>query len=141
MRRQRCIGPGRSRQSAALGAIFHPPWERRRQRLGQASWLAWGPVALSARPAMFLLVLEPEAYSRTMSPELLSNELALAPATRHQNRRRPGAEASVSGRLKERFQLRWCHSRQPDPPHRFPPSCKPVRESTPKKMHSHPLHE
>ena len=134
------LSPVRSSASTALGAVLHPRWERRRQRLGKPSWVAWGPVALSTRPALGLRVLVPEVSSRTRSPESLSNAWALAPSPRPQNRLRPGA-AAVSGHLQELFEVRLFHSPQPDLPHRFPLSCKPVRESTSKKMQSHPLHE
>jgi hypothetical protein len=76
-----------------------------------------------------------------MHAESLSNDLALAPATRHQHRLSPSAQAPVIGRLQKLFQWRLFRGRQPDPPHRFPLSRKPGREGTSKKMQGHPLHE
>src|SRR5215470_391190 len=117
--RQLFVGPVRAIEPTPRRASFHPHLNRRPQRLGNPSRLAWCPLNLQALYAPFVIVLEPEPHRGAMHPQILGNGLALAPPTRHQDRLTPIAEASVSGRLEKVFQLLLFRCRQPNLPHLF----------------------
>src|SRR5215467_5021146 len=117
--RQLFVGPVRAIEPTPRRASFHPHLNRRPQRLGNPSRLAWCPLNLQALYAPFVIVLEPEPHRGAMHPQILGNGLALAPPTRHQDRLTPIAEASVSGRLEKVFQWLLFRCRQPNLPHLF----------------------
>ena len=117
IRRQLFVGPVRAIEPTPRRASFHPHLNRRPQRLGKPSRLAWCPLNLQALYAPFVIVLEPEPHRGAMHPQILGNGLALAPPTRHQDRLTPVAEAPITGRLEGVFQLLLFRCRQPNPPH------------------------
>src|SRR5262249_25074585 len=100
-------------------AGFPPLLDRRHQRRGNPSRLAWGPLALQALYAPCVIVLEPERPRGAMHPQILGNGLALPPPACHQDRLTPVAEASVIGRLAKVLQWLLFRCRQPHPPHLF----------------------
>jgi hypothetical protein len=115
--RQLFVGPVRAIEPTPRRASFHPHLNRRPQRLGKPSRLAWCPLNLQALYAPFVIVLEPEPHRGAMPPHILGNGRALAPPTRHQDRLTPVAEAPITGRLEGVFQLLLFRCRQPNPPH------------------------
>jgi hypothetical protein len=117
LRGQLFVGPVRPIEPTPRRAGFHPRLDRRPQRLGHASRLAWGPLDRQALHAPFVLVLAPESHRGAMHPSILGNGLTLPPPARHQDRLTPVPEASVMGRLEEVFQWLLCRCRQPHPPH------------------------
>ncbi len=97
-----------------------------------AAWIHAGPQGirhgwpgaqwiLSPCQTLFIVLLDPQPYRRTMDASILGNRLAFPPPMRHQDRLAPIAEASVISRFEDLVQLRLFCPRQPDPPHRFPP--------------------
>ena len=122
IRRQLFVGPVRAIEPTPRRASFHPHLNRRPQRLGNPSRLAWCPLNLQALYAPFVIVLEPEPHRGAMPPHILGNGRALAPPTRHQDRLTPVAEAPITGRLEGVFQLLLFRCRQPNPPH----LCQPL---------------
>lgn len=121
--RQLFVGPVRPIEPTALGAVLHPPLDRRRQRLGHPTRLARGPVDLEARPASFMIQREPAPHGGAMHAQILGDGPTLTAPARHQHRLAPVAEASVGGRLENVFEVRLFRCRQPNPLHRF---CLPL---------------
>jgi hypothetical protein len=100
-----------------LWPLLHPPLDCGSQRLGNPTWLAWCPAELSAIQALFLILLEPEAYRGAMDPQILGDGFMLTTPTRHQHRLAPVTEASISGGLEHVFQFPLFRCRESDPPH------------------------
>jgi hypothetical protein len=141
MRRQCFIGPVRAIEATALGTVFHPGQDHRCQWLGHTTRWARRPLDLQPCHTLFMVLLEPQPYRRTMYASILGNHLALPPPMRHQDRLAPVTEASVVGRFEDLFQWRLCCPRQPDPPPRFHPLLYSfAQEGTSKKMQGHPPH-
>jgi hypothetical protein len=116
------IGPMRPVEPTTLGAVFHPPLDRRRQRLWNPPRLAWSPVDLEACHASFVLLREPAPHGGAMHTHILGNGPAFASPTGHQDRLAPVAEPSVSSRLENVFELHVFRCGQPYPSHLLPPS-------------------
>jgi hypothetical protein len=124
MRRQFFLGPVGSVKLTPLGTIVHPRLDGRRQRLGNTAPLARCPWDLSTGQTTCRKLLEPQPHGGAMYLKILGNRLTLPPAMGHHDRLAPVTESSVMGRFEDRFQLRLCRCRQPDPPHLFPPLVK-----------------
>lgn len=119
--RQLFVGPVRPIEPTALGAVLHPPLDRRRQRLGHPTRLARGPVDLEARPASFMIQREPAPHGGAMHAQILGDGPTLAAPTGHQDRLASVAESSVGGRLEGVFQLFVFRGCQLNPPPLCPP--------------------
>ena len=121
LRRPRFVGPVRPIEPTPCRAGLHPRLDRRHQRLGNASRLAWGPLELQALHAAFVIVREPEPHRGAMHPQILGDGLTLSTPARHQDRLTPVTEAPIAGRLEDVCQLFVFHCRQLHPPHLYPP--------------------
>jgi len=115
-------GPLRPIAPTALGAVFHPPRDQRRQRRRHPPRLAWRPVDLEAGHTAFVLLRAPAPHGGAMHAHILGNGPAVASPTGHQDRLAPVAAPSVGSRLEHVFELHLFRGCQPYLSHLWPPS-------------------